>query len=489
MRLSSLKQLADLRFKNRKLKIGLCHGVFDIIHNGHIEHFKDAKKRVDILVASITTKEMVNKGPRQPLNNNANRLNVLKSIKFIDYVYLNKKKDSKEIIKYLKPNIYFKGFDYLKNDTHGNLTNEIKVLKKNNGKVFFTKTKLQSSTKIFNQNYNWTVEQKKYLHELKKYSFEDLKKTFDTMSNGTINIIGEPIIDKYEYCDIVGTTTKDPAISVLSKKTILVGGGVIAAAKMASKFCKKVNLITYGDTGSLKKLLLGCENIKLINISKNQNIQCKTRLINSNREEKLIQVTNFKKNFFNKNEVKKCILYLKKIKKENLIICDFGLGLFEDKILDHLNGSEIKKYLNVQTNSINLGFNFFTKYTKSEYLSLDAREWSLGLKKIEMNFDKIPLSVQKLKFLAATKGKNGSMIKTKNKCIDAPVFTKTAKDTTGSGDAFFIISSMLIMLKADPILIPFIGNVYAGMHAQNLGNMKIVSREQLLSNINSMIKQ
>ena len=129
MRLSSLKQLANLRYKNRKLKIGLCHGVFDIIHNGHIEHFKDAKKKVDILVVSVTTKEMVNKGPRQPLNNNANRLNVLKSIKFINYVYLNKEKDSKAIIKNLKPNIYYKGFDYLKNDTHGNLKNEIKVVK------------------------------------------------------------------------------------------------------------------------------------------------------------------------------------------------------------------------------------------------------------------------------------------------------------------------------------------------------------------------
>ena len=488
MRLSSLKQLANLRYKNRKLKIGLCHGVFDIIHNGHIEHFKDAKKKVDILVVSVTTKEMVNKGPRQPLNNNANRLNVLKSIKFINYVYLNKEKDSKAIIKNLKPNIYFKGFDYLKNDTHGNLKNEIKVVKKNNGKVFFTKTKLQSSTKIFNQNYNWTIDQKKYLSKVKKYSFENLKKIFITISNKTINIIGEPIIDKYEYCDIVGTTTKDPAISVLSKKTTLIGGGVIAAAKMASKFCKKVNLITYGNPRSLKKLLIGYNNIKLINISGNQSIQCKTRLINSNREEKLIQVTNFKKNFFNKNEVRKCILHLKKVKKENLIICDFGLGLFDNKILDYLNSSEIKKYLNVQTNSINLGFNLFTKYNKYEYLSLDTREWSLGLKTENLNLNEINTFVKNYKFLAITRGKDGSIFKTKNQSFNSPVFVKSAKDTTGSGDAFFIITSLLIMSNIDKILIPFIGNVYAGMHAQNLGNQKIVSNNELQININSLIK-
>ena len=48
----------------------------------------------------------------------------------------------------------------------------------------------------------------------------------------------------------------------------------------------------------LKKHLSEYKNIKLINISTNQNIQCKTRFINSNRMEKLIQVTNFKKNSY-----------------------------------------------------------------------------------------------------------------------------------------------------------------------------------------------
>jgi len=491
MNLKSFNQLANLRNKNKHLKIGLCHGVFDILHNGHIEHFKDAKKMVDILVVSVTSKEFVNKGPRQPLNNNAHRLNILQSLKFIDYTYLNKAKDSNEIIKFLKPNIYFKGLDYLKSDNHGNLKKEINVLKKNNGKIIFTKTKLQSSTKIFNQNYAWTKQQKKYLKNLSNYSFNDFKKIFNDLKEKTINIIGEPIIDKYEYCDIVGTTTKDPAISVLANKSISIDGGVVAVAKMASKFAKKINLITYGDSKILKKLSSEYPNINIINISKNLSIQTKTRFINSNREEKLIQITNFKENKFTIKDEKKCIKELKKIKKQNILICDFGLGLFKGRVLRYINSksSNLNIYLNVQTNSINLGFNLFTKYNKSEYLSLDAREWSLGLKKIEINFDKIPLSVQNLKFLAATKGKDGSMIKTKNKCINAPVFTKTAKDTTGSGDAFFIISSMLIMLKTDPILIPFIGNVYAGMHAQNLGNMEIISSEQLLSNINSMIKQ
>ena len=72
--------------KKIKKRIVLCHGVFDILHDGHIEHFKEAKKNVDILVVSATSEPFVNKGPRQPLNNDEKRINVLNSIKFVDYV-------------------------------------------------------------------------------------------------------------------------------------------------------------------------------------------------------------------------------------------------------------------------------------------------------------------------------------------------------------------------------------------------------------------
>tara|TARA_A100001015_G_scaffold319689_1_gene443408 strand:+ start:1946 stop:3415 length:1470 start_codon:yes stop_codon:yes gene_type:complete len=488
MKINSLTKLSKLRNKYKNLKIGLCHGVFDVLHNGHINHFKDAKKKVDILVVSVTTKKFVNKGPRQPFNNDFQRLNILESIKYIDYVCLNKKKDSKEILKFLKPDIYFKGKDYIKSDFHGNLKDEIKVLKKNKGKIYLTKTKLQSSTKIFNHSYNWSIDQKKYLNKVNKYSWEALQEIFNLLSKKTVNLIGEPIIDKYEYCDIVGTTTKDPAISVLEKKSISIGGGVIAAAKMASQFCKKVNLITYGKPKILKKHLNECKNIKLINISTKQNIQYKRRFINSNRMEKLIQITNFKKNLLSSKEMNKCISELKKVKNENLIICDFGVGLFEKNVLNYLNSSKIKKYLNVQSNSINLGFNFFTKYNKYDYLSLDKREWSLGLKKANLDLNDINNSVKNYKYLAITKGKYGSVFKSKKKTYDTPVFVKSAKDTTGSGDAFFVITSLLTMLNIDNVLIPFIGNVYAGMHSQNIGNYKIVNKNELLSNINSLIK-
>ena len=37
-----VKKIKNLR--NKKKIIGLCHGTFDLIHVGHIKHFKSSKK-------------------------------------------------------------------------------------------------------------------------------------------------------------------------------------------------------------------------------------------------------------------------------------------------------------------------------------------------------------------------------------------------------------------------------------------------------------
>ena len=41
----------------------MVHGVFDIIHFGHILYFEEAKSKVDYLIVSITSDRFVNKGP------------------------------------------------------------------------------------------------------------------------------------------------------------------------------------------------------------------------------------------------------------------------------------------------------------------------------------------------------------------------------------------------------------------------------------------
>ena len=116
MKRLTTKTLADLRKSVPKgKKIVLCHGVFDLVHIGHLNYFESAKTYGDILVVSVTSDEFVNKGPKRPFNKANSRLKMLESLDIIDYVFLNDKKTSVNVIEILKPDFYVKGPDYKNN--------------------------------------------------------------------------------------------------------------------------------------------------------------------------------------------------------------------------------------------------------------------------------------------------------------------------------------------------------------------------------------
>ena len=63
--LTELKDITkDLKRKNKV--VGLCHGVFDLLHLGHIHYLEEAKSICDYLIVTITDDEFVNKGPEGP---------------------------------------------------------------------------------------------------------------------------------------------------------------------------------------------------------------------------------------------------------------------------------------------------------------------------------------------------------------------------------------------------------------------------------------
>ena len=61
-----VQKLSQFRKKNPNKKIVLCHGVFDVVHPGHVRHLAYAKTKADILVVSITADRFITKGIYRP---------------------------------------------------------------------------------------------------------------------------------------------------------------------------------------------------------------------------------------------------------------------------------------------------------------------------------------------------------------------------------------------------------------------------------------
>ena len=75
--------------KSKNKKIIHCHGVFDLIHIGHIKHLQSAKNEGDFLVVSLTSDKFVNKGPGRPVFNYNLRAEVISSLECVDAVIVN----------------------------------------------------------------------------------------------------------------------------------------------------------------------------------------------------------------------------------------------------------------------------------------------------------------------------------------------------------------------------------------------------------------
>ena len=79
------------KLKNKK-KIIQCHGVFDLVHPGHLRHFDHCKTKADVLIVSLTPDIHIKKGTYRPLIPEKMRANNLAAIELVDYVVIDKNK-------------------------------------------------------------------------------------------------------------------------------------------------------------------------------------------------------------------------------------------------------------------------------------------------------------------------------------------------------------------------------------------------------------
>ena len=110
-------------------KIIFTNGVFDIIHPGHIELLRVAKSLGDYLFVGINSDKSVKKikGDNRPINNQEDRLKVLKAIRYVDDVHIFDEKTPYELIKCVRPDIIVKGGDYKKENVVGSDLAEVVI--------------------------------------------------------------------------------------------------------------------------------------------------------------------------------------------------------------------------------------------------------------------------------------------------------------------------------------------------------------------------
>lgn len=485
----------------KKKIIGLAHGVFDVLHSGHLLFFKECKKHCDKLIVSITDDKFVNKGPDRPIFKSKERLEIIRDLKFIDKVVINEDFTPLNLIKKIKPNFYFKGRDYydFSTDLSGNIAREKKMVETNGGKLIILNTKQFSSSNIINNNFNYLSEElKKTLKKINKNSINEFfKLNHNYESKKKILVIGEPIIDKYSYVEILGKSQKNQILSTNELNKNMFGGGTLLVVLFLSNFFKKIDYFCISNeyNDKLYTKFLNRKIHKILIKDKKSKITIKNRFIGNYKGERLFQNNlNNNQQLSNSGEIK----FINKLKKsmlnyDKILLFDFGHGMINDKILNFINKNKNKFYINCQSNSSNFGFNLPTKYKGGHTICMDEIEFRLCVgdknNPIENLINKNLKMINKFKNFIITRGKEGCYFVNKKKKYFVPVVFKSLGDTTGAGDIFFSTIYYLSMVSKLGIKErALISHIAAGIHNTESSNFKDINLKIINKIYSNLIK-
>ena len=490
------------KYKSEGKIVGLCHGVFDLVHPGHIIHFTQARKMCDILVVSVTASEYVRKGPARPYFNDEMRLKFLEAIACIDYVMLSEEYTVKDIVEAVEPDIYIKGDEY--RSSEGDITGKIKeeedLVNFYGGRLAFTGGDVFSSTKLINNALSGIPDDvRHYVEDLKEHvSMKDIRAYADQIADLNILVIGDTIIDKYSYCTVTGVMSKDIGYSARLSNSEEYLGGAAAIARHLSSFNGNLTLLTVvGDEENIHSKMhqeLGRIMTLETVVSHSRPTIVKERYLTKGgkREEyhKYFEINNIPERPSYEKEVKEELqkTFDTLVKKADVVfLCDFGHGMVNGNLREAVQQKAKFLVLNCQTNSANKGKNIITKYHRADVFSLDQAELDLAYPMSEGGDREKLQSLQEHLggegFL--TRGSAGAYGMGKSghhgmKMFDCPALSLIVKDTVGAGDTFYAVAGAFVAVGAPTDLVLFMGNVGGALGANIVGNKEAVEKVNVL---------
>ena len=496
-KIKSLNQIEEILEKERLNGsiIIQCHGVFDLLHPGHIRHFKAAKSLGDKLVITVTPDRFVNKGPGRPAFPEILRLESLAALQDVDYVVLNDSPDAVSAIQKVRPSLYVKGIEYADHqaDVTGKISEEARAVEHYGGKIHYTNDIVFSSSSLLNRHFDpITTEAAQFLSDLKQeISLEEILERIESLRKLKVLVIGDAIIDEYQYAEPMGQTGKGHhQVARCLDREVFLGGSLVIANHLA-QFSDHVTLLTaVGEKcpylSYIKAHLDPKVNQELVYLRGSSTLVKKRYVLKDGQTiSKLFETYSGQDAGPDIFQTAKIVDFLqKKASGFDLVLsADFGNGFSNPSIIDAISRASAFLALNTQTNSGNRGYNMITNYQRADYISLNEPELRLAchdkLSDLEgLAFDMT--DIMSCKGMSVTRGVQGALCFAPNSSpIIIPAFASKSVDRVGAGDAYLSLSSLCLAGGSTLKLAGFIGTLAAAMSVQLIGNQEAIKKSSL----------
>lgn len=500
----TLEKLAEWISEQKLLgrKVVHCHGCFDLLHIGHIRHFKLAREMGDVLVVTVTPDRFVNKGPDRPAFPEALRLEAIAALHMVDAVALNQWPTAVETIHLLKPDIYVKGSEYrdAKNDATGGIQLEQDAVTSIGGTIAFTDDIVFSSSNLINRYASgYSPEVKDFLSAFgKRHPAAAIRERLAEAGTRSVLLVGEAIIDDYEFCEAIGKSSKEPTLAVKSLYSKRFAGGILAAANHVAAFVDRVAMATQiGDRDDQLEFIR--EHVKpTIDahylVRRNSPTIVKKRLIEHYFFTKMLEVYHINDAALEPEDDAAVCEALERLvpQFDVVIVIDFGHGMITPRAVEILARRAKFLCLNTQANAGNHGYNVISKYPRADFISLAEKEMRLEARDLRGEVEPMMTALSaKLDcpLITVTRGSRGSIVLDRATGFHhVPALAQKVVDRVGAGDASLSVSSLLAAVGAPAEMVAFAGNVAGAWAVSVVGNEKSIDRAGLIRQIETLLK-
>jgi bifunctional ADP-heptose synthase (sugar kinase/adenylyltransferase) len=499
------EELADLLGpRPRARDVIMCHGVFDVVHPGHVRHLLFAKSKASILVASITADRHITKGLQRPHVPQDLRAINLAAFEMVDYVVIDRHATPIANLKLIQPDFLAKGYEYNASGLHPKTAEEAEVVNAYGGEIIFTPGDIvySSSRLIELEAPSLKLEKLQIVMDRNGVTFDALRQTLASFAGRKLHILGDTIVDSYSYCTMIGGQTKTPTMSVLFEQRKDFVGGAAIVAKHCRAAGANVTFTTVLGEDELQKFVL--EDLEAAGVQVRPFIDRTRPTVNKNAivvsDYRLLKIDTLDNRSISDTMLAEMAQAVRETPADAVIYADFRHGIFNRRTTNTLVEAIPAGAFRVADSQVASRWGNITDFQGFDLITPNEREARFALGDQDSNIRQLAFDLftaARCKLLILKLGERGVLT-----CRDDEFdrvdglesffvlesFVERLVDAVGAGDALAAYATLAMLASGSDVQATILGSLAAACECECDGNVP-VTPELVLAKLNLVESQ
>ncbi len=483
----------------RKKKVIVCHGVFDVVHPGHVRHLAYAKTKADILLITITADKHIKKGIYRPHIPEGLRALNLAAFEMVDYVIIDGEATPINILNTIQPDYFAKGFEYTSSGLPPATQEEADVVEAYGGQMIFTPGDVVYSSSKFLNLALPKVQMEKLLHlmEYNEITFDMLRQTLKKLSNYHIHVVGDTIVDTYTRTNFIGGQTKTPTFSVLYQgHDDYIGGAGIVSQHLRAAGAKVTFSTVLGDD-RLKDFVV--DGLRESGVDADPIIDSTRPTIQKNAiiaaGYRLLKVDTLDNRAISQDILEQLVKTISTSKADAIVFSDFRHGMFNRLSVPILTKAIPEKAFRVADSQVASRWGNITEFKGFDLITPNEREARFAMADQDSTVGRLASLLKEAseyRNLILKLGDRGIFCTSdnpsaKDSYFSVDSFANNVVDAVGAGDALLAYATLTMLATGSLVMASILGSMAAACECEIDGNIPIRS-ENVLAKIDAVEK-